>query len=250
MWIPQDGEPPGEDAGWDEIGEYFAAQKEPMHTVARHVVKRGKNTTSYTLPKERDTEKSYGNTASCGTPGTRLGTARISLPGWDGRLNAVMPRKGWEATEDHRNGGMTSGKGIACVEDPESRLREQDCLIFPDSCDTDLKWDLPARRSSFCTSYDRNGDERHAAAWHEGKKIGRYRATAEILGVKTEPRDPAAKTSSQLCKKHFDFFGAPCRLSDKKKLPYRLYGLGSGGKMPAPAREEKPGRKLYSQAGQ
>ncbi|MBR4424073.1 MAG: hypothetical protein IKS68_07590 [Mailhella sp.] len=82
MWIPQDGETLGKDVSWDEIEEYFAAQKEPMHTVARHVVKRGKNTTSYTLPKERDTEKSYGNTAICGTPGTRMGTERISLPGW------------------------------------------------------------------------------------------------------------------------------------------------------------------------
>ena len=137
------------------------------------------------------------------------------------------------------------GKDITCVEDLESRLLEQDCFIFADSYNTDLKWDLLFRRFSFYTVYDKDEDERYVVAWYEGKKIDKYRAMTEILGVKMEPVDPSVKTFGQLCKKHFDFFGAPYRLSDKKNLPYRLYGLGFGGKMLALAREKKLGRKLY-----
>ena len=51
MWIPQDGETLGKDVSWDEIEEYFAAQKELMHVIARHMVKSGKNHNNFYVDK-------------------------------------------------------------------------------------------------------------------------------------------------------------------------------------------------------
>ena len=137
------------------------------------------------------------------------------------------------------------GKDITCVEDLESRLREQDCFIFADSYNTDLKKELLARRFSFYTVYDKNEDERYVVAWYEGKHIEKYREATEILGVKMEPVDPSVKTFRQLCEKHFNFLHGPYRLSDKKNLPHRLYGLGFFEKWLVLSKEKKLGHKLY-----
>ena len=51
MWIPQDGETLGKDVSWDEIEEYFAAQKELMHVVAKHMVTTGKNYDNFYVAK-------------------------------------------------------------------------------------------------------------------------------------------------------------------------------------------------------
>ena len=131
------------------------------------------------------------------------------------------------------------------IEELESKLKTQRCFILQCEFNTKLKWELLYRKFSYYTVYDKYEVERYVIAWYTGKRFAKYENFTELLGVPVIVIDAEIKTFKQLCKKYFDFFDEPYRLSDKKNLPHRLYGFGMYQKWSILNEEQKLGHRLH-----